>query len=498
MKSIGTVLLAGIIFLPSLLKAQALQPAPDSIVQIAADLAGLKRVLPDVLLPASTYWLALPDGHFAPLPALPDDTGTVIYSIADGQYLVDDGSSGPLLSAAQAGQSPTSDLASDALAVEAAALTGLISQIQETAQLGMDDLYSGGANSPALTFTTNDLWLDIVDYTNYSATLGVHRPWNDTNLFHDLYYTESLEPPIQWQFIMRCPYTDVVVTDLCPTQGFFWLGPATNGNLTVCISNTPQQLAQMLVPPWVTVTNVTYTGAIEARGTFAVGNGCGLPLDTGVILATGAAATALGPNNLSAATTAFWRGSYNGDLDLEPFVGGVGGAPQTFDAAALEFDVVSTNALVLGFQYIFASEEWPEFIGRYNDLMAIFASTNRIGTNWVNSITNDFALVPGTTNVPVSVNNINGGCVRDYYGYSDSPTNSQYYVDNDDPQYSSLAPYSVAAPAFNTQYDGMTVLLTAQIPISANVTNHLKIVVADYGDALLDSAVFVKAWIPCQ
>ena len=62
----------------------------------------------------------------------------------------------------------------------------------------------------------------------------------------------------------------------------------------------------------------------------------------------------------------------------------------------------------------------------------------------------------------------------------------------------------MAAPAFNIQYDGMTVLLTAQAPISANVTNHVKIAIADYGgtnpnpDYFWDSAVFLKSWSPCQ
>lgn len=153
---------------------------------------------------------------------------------------------------------------------------------------------------------------------------------------------------------------------------------------------------------------------------------------------------------------------------------------------------------MLQFQYIFASEEYPEFISHFNDPMAIFVSTNRVGTNWINSITNDFALVPGTTNVPVSVNSINGGCVSDAYGDYDSPTNAQYYVDNHDPNYSAVPPYAVAAPAFNIQYDGMTVLLTAQAPISANMTNHVKIAIADYGDANYDSAVFLKAWSSCQ
>ena len=102
-------------------------------------------------------------------------------------------------------------------------------------------------------------------------------------------------------------------------------------------------------------------------------------------------------------------------LDLDNLVGGSG----TKDAAVLEFDIISTNAFTLKFQYVFASEEYPEFINDFNDPMAIFVSTNRIGTNWIYSITNDLALVP-RTNLPVSVNNINGGCISDAEGGSDT------------------------------------------------------------------------------
>ena len=45
------------------------------------------------------------------------------------------------------------------------------------------------------------------------------------------------------------------------------------------------------------------------------------------------------------------------------------------------------------------------------------------------------------------------------------------------------------------------VLLTAQIPVAANVTNHIKIGIEDYTDAVYDSAIFIKAWEPgscCQ
>ena len=262
-------------------------------------------------------------------------------------------------------------------------------------------------NSQFQLFTTNDLWLQINSVTNngvgWTANLTIYPPWNDTNLFHDLYYTTDLDAPIQWDFVMRCVYTNVLVPDLCSPIGFLRLGPATNGDLTVTTNATPQQLAQLLVPPWVTVANATYTGTNVARGTFAGGNGCGLPIDSGVILSSGPITNAIGPNT-DDGWTALVNGSSDlgqpGDADLSSLVGG----GTTKDAAVLEFDIISTNSFTLQFQYIFASEEYPEFIGQppngYNDPMAVFVSTNRVGTNWINSITNDFALVPGTTQRP--------------------------------------------------------------------------------------------------
>jgi hypothetical protein len=80
--------------------------------------------------------------------------------------------------------------------------------------------------------------------------------------------------------------------------------------------------------------------------------------------------------------------------------------------------------------------------------MAIFVGTNRLGTNWINNITNDFALVPGTANVPVGVNIINGGCASDANGNYDSPTNPQYYKDNHDPHFSA-ATNAAPSPEFN-------------------------------------------------
>jgi len=365
-------------------------------------------------------------------------------------------------------------------------------RLMSLSDTGMDEESLLVSNS----FSTNDLWLEITAFTNSTAALVIHRPWNDTNIAHDLYYSTNLSSPLGWNYLLRSASTNVLVPDLCDPQGFFRLGQ-TNGDLTVTTNPTPLQLAQLLVPPWVTVANATYRGEDAARGTFTGGNGCGLPIDSGVILSSGDITNAIGPNNDSMAETPFYTYIYNGDPDLEKLVGV--GTNHTYDAAVLEFDIISTDSFILQFQHIYASEEYPEWIGQYNDPMAIFVSTNRVGTNWINSITNDIALVPGTTNVPVSVNTINGGCVGDARtNHVSSPTNPQYYVDNHDPDLSAVPPYAAAAPVFNIQYDGTTVLLTAQKLISANVTNHIKIAIADYDDPDYDSAVFIKTWSPCR
>jgi hypothetical protein len=435
--------------------------------------------VPASQLPASgTFWSAQHAlGSATPWPPLPSNIlGLDVWPLGDGVYLLDDTN-------VNYTDMPQSRLVSDF-----------------------------DMNSQFQLFTTNDLWLQINSLTNngagWMANLTIYRPWNDTNLFHDLYYTTSLDASIQWNFVMRCVYTNDVVADLCSPIGFFRLGPSTNGNLAVSTNATPQQLAELLVPPWVTVTNATYTGTNVARGTFAGGNGSGLPIDSGVILSSGPITNAIGPNtdDGSIAAGTGYSGPSNlgepGDADLSKLVGN----GPTLDAAVLEFDVISSYSFTLQFEYIFASEEYPEWIAYppsgFNDPMAIFVSTNRMGTNWINSITNDFALVPGTTNLPVSVNSINGGCVSDAdYGY-DSPNNAQYYVDNHDPNWLAVSPNATAAPAFNIQYDGMTVLLTAQVPITANVTNHIKIAIADYAgttdDDIYDSAVILKPWSPCQ
>ena len=353
-------------------------------------------------------------------------------------------------------------------------------------------LFSGESlfSSYAEAYTTNDLWLEIVAYTNSTAALVIHEPEGETNHVHDLFYAKNLNPPVDWRYVMRTTRTNVLVPELCDEMGFFKLA-VTNGNLTVSTNITALEMAKMLVPPWVSVTNAVYTGALVARGWFTNGNGCGLPIETGVILSTGYITNAIGPNNDSGVYTENNGSNLDqpSDFDLDQLVGTLAKS----DASVLEFDVVSTNSFCMKFHYVFASEEYPNYIADYNDPMAIFVTTNLSGTNWIIDPTNNIAFVPLNTNL-VSVSSINGGYTNASNHATIPASNPQFYVDNHDPSFQSLPQYSLNYPAFKIQYDGMTLKLTASIHIDASVTNHIKMAIEDYLDKNWDSAVFLEKW----
>ena len=81
------------------------------------------------------------------------------------------------------------------------------------------------------------------------------------------------------------------------------------------------------------------------------------------------------------------------------------------------------------------------------------------------------ALIPGT-NLPVSINNVNGGM------------NPLFYINNE---------FSPALAPVDTEMDGLTTVLTAQVQVNPDVTNHIKLAIADAGDDAVDSNVFIKA-----
>jgi hypothetical protein len=230
--------------------------------------------------------------------------------------------------------------------------------------------------------------------------------------------------------------------------------PSLSVTTTDLTSITPLQLAQMLAGPGVTVSNVTFTGANVAGGSFTGGLADGLGIASGVILSSGNIANAVGPNTNDGISTV---NGTPGDADLNAIVGA---GHTTFDAAVLEFDFVPTSSSV-SFRYVFASDEYNEYVGAFNDVFAFLIDGQNV------------ALIPATS-TPVAINTVNLG------------TNSSFYKNND--------PSDLGIPTpFGTQFDGFTTVLTATRSLTPNVSHHIKLVIADTDDEVLDSAVFLEA-----
>ena len=205
------------------------------------------------------------------------------------------------------------------------------------------------------------------------------------------------------------------------------------------------------------VSNVTYTGAAHAAGTFTdVTDVFGF--ESGIVLSSGNISTIAGPNTSDGFSV---DNGLDGDNDLDELIPGF----DTFDATILEFDFECENLQVISFQYVFASEEYNEFVGSaFNDVFGFFV-------NGVN-----IALIPETI-TPVSVNNLNCG---NPFGSADN--HCDLFINND---------LDDGGGFEDTEMDGFTVILTATTAVNPGV-NHIKLAIADAGDHVLDSNVLLK------
>jgi len=228
---------------------------------------------------------------------------------------------------------------------------------------------------------------------------------------------------------------------------------------------TPTQYVQnVLVGSGVTVSNVTFSGDNNQIGEFdGTGTVPYIGLDNGIVMATGDVNVAVGPNDDGGAQLG--GGNFGaGDSDLDILEGsGVG----TNDAVVLEFDFVPTGDTVK-FQYVFASEEYPEYVNSINDVFGFFLSGPGVSGAFSGGAAN-IALVPGT-NTPISINTVNSGA------------NPSYYVDN--------TPFTSNQ---TIQFDGYTTVLSAISAVQCGETYHIKIAIADASDDAWDSGVFLEA-----
>ena len=217
-------------------------------------------------------------------------------------------------------------------------------------------------------------------------------------------------------------------------------------------------------------------------GTFVNGDAfTSFPFKEGIILCTGKVGVADGPNNSGSKTMQCTQSTKERDPDLQAL------NPNTYFATTtvLEFDFMATSSS-FNFEYVFASEEYPEYVcSNFNDAFGFFLTGMDPVTR--QTTTKNIAVVPGSVSdenpngLSVAINTINSG--RPGSGQREenctSLDYSEYYVDNLGGEY--------------MQFDGYTAGLSAGADIVPCETYHMKISIANAQDNSFESGVFIKA-----
>ncbi|MES2555692.1 MAG: choice-of-anchor L domain-containing protein [Bacteroidota bacterium] len=260
------------------------------------------------------------------------------------------------------------------------------------------------------------------------------------------------------------------------------------GQTTVTNSLTVEQYIQnVLLGGGVTVSNIQFNGGsaaivYEGVGEFnaPVGN---FGLTTGLILASGDAQLASQPNT-GGGSSLGGPGTQGVDADLQSIT-----PNQIYDETVIEFDFVPAGNLI-SFRYVFASEEYPEYVcGSVNDAFGFFLTgVNPAGGMYTAA---NIALIPDPANpgsfttTAVSINTVNPG-VSGANGIAQNCSD----IDPDWATYSVF--YAGNNMTTNYEYDGNTVVLVAQAAVECGETYHIKLAIGDAGDPVFDSGVFLE------
>lgn len=245
-----------------------------------------------------------------------------------------------------------------------------------------------------------------------------------------LFFIIFLKYPVIWGQI-----------NILPGGSTFEMGTALTGNGVTIVGN-----------PTINCSSLAY-------GSFSNGQSTNLGITNGVLLTTGSAAAAAGPNDDNGFSTQL-NSTFSDPnlLSIEPTANN--------DVCSFELDVIpQCDSLTI--RFIFGSEEYPEFVNSgFNDAFGFFVS----GANPNGGVYNAVNIARLPNNTIVTIDNVNAN------------TNSQYFVNN--------------AGGSALQYNGYTVVLSPRIKVVPCQTYHFKLIIGDAGDDSFDSGVLID-FISC-
>jgi len=225
--------------------------------------------------------------------------------------------------------------------------------------------------------------------------------------------------------------------------------------LVVDDTATPEELVENMVDESIIYSDIIYFGDTISSGIFTTIDTTDLGMEEGIILTTGDAILAIGPNNDPLASS-------DNSLPGHPLLTQLYGT-YSRDACGLDFNFMSNNDLLIC-KTIFGSEEYPGYINIDEGFGIFISGSKPEGGNYADT---NIANIPNTC-IPINVNNINNVI----------PSFPEYYVDNTNGQY--------------IQYNGFTVVIEVYIYLFPDSTYNAKILTADLADRYYDSGVFIE------
>ena len=239
--------------------------------------------------------------------------------------------------------------------------------------------------------------------------------------------------------------------------------PASALNITP--TNDPQALVAGLGAQGINVISVS----ISPGADFDLGPPTGLysaaplGLPNGILLTSGAAINALPPN-----TSASTSSSYPGPDLVDPLCAGLAGTT-IHDSVSMTIQfTLGPGADGIAFDWVFGSEEYPEYVGSYNDSAGVFLRSDS---------------GPGFGAYTNILLDLGGNAVT---------INGPFFSGN-----TVIIP-SAADPI--TEYDGTTPHITTSYPLQGgpSVLHEMTIVVCDALDSAYDSGLFVSGLRSCS
>ena len=227
--------------------------------------------------------------------------------------------------------------------------------------------------------------------------------------------------------------------------------------------------------------NSKFSGSDVAVGVFDNAQSA-IGLESGIVLSTGIATNVNTPNSSTTIS-----GSTSAESVVDAALEALAGV-SVVDIAKFELEFIPSSDL-LSFRYVFASEEYPNFVcGSRNDVFGFFITGPKPGGGRYEG--ENIANIPDPKNpgqfldLPVTVNSVNGGepgTLADG-GLCDQANESLEFS-----QYYNRVQENVE-PVFNAYLD----IFTAQALVIPCETYIIEIAIGDGGDPIKDSAVFLE------